>query len=374
MKRIIAVLLTLALAAGLAACGTENVVESLPTEPAVNAQAEKEAAEKAEKEALATEVAGLIDAIGSVSVDSEDAIAAARLAYDALPADTQSLVTNADALTAAEDALITAKAAALEEKIQAIGEVTLDKGALVDEAWNTYTESAADVQRQVKSFAALQEAKNLLSALRAAEVDTLIQAVGKVSLKKEEAILTAEKAYSSLSAEEAALVTGAQTLLDARIKLTELKKEAAFDKLKTKTDKTQDVTWYMSVEEPKLVTTRSYVLPYFGIQGDNAWLRIRYHYTSGDWVFVEKITVTADDKVFERGFDYFDVQRANQGGKVWEWADTALSDADMEMIKAMADSQMTVIRFSGDDYQDEVIMAETDKQAIKDVLAAFEYF
>ena len=78
--------------------------------------------------------------------------------------------------------------------------------------------------------------------------------------------------------------------------------------------------------------------------------------------------------MFERGFDYFDVQRANQGGKVWEWADTALSDADMEMIKAMADSQMTVIRFSGDDYQDEVIMAETDKQAIKDVLAAFEYF
>lgn len=98
MKRIIAVLLPLALAAGLAACGTENVVESLPTEPAVNAQAEKEAAEKAEKEALATEVAGLIDAIGSVSVDSEDAITAARLAYDALPADTQSLVTNADPL------------------------------------------------------------------------------------------------------------------------------------------------------------------------------------------------------------------------------------------------------------------------------------
>ena len=52
-----------------------------------------------------TNVVDLIDAIGEVTLDSEEAIHAARTAYDELNADDQARVTNFDVLTAAEEQL-----------------------------------------------------------------------------------------------------------------------------------------------------------------------------------------------------------------------------------------------------------------------------
>lgn len=371
MKKFIAICLILTALLGLAAC----TAEPAPTEPmpTVDAQAEKEAAERKAKEDAAYEVVRLINAIGSVTVNSADAIAAARTAYNGLTGDTQQLVTNADVLLAAEAQYTTAKAAQVDEMILAIGEVTLENGEAVNRAWEAYHSCHPDVQLAVKNTPILQDAKNTLSALKAGEVDQLIQAIGKVTLKKEAKILKAENAYAALSAEEAALVTGKQTLVDARAKLTELEKAALLKKLKTKTDKTQGITWYLSQEEPKYVTTRSYVLPYIGVQEGRAWLGLRCHYTGPDWVFFESVTVVADGQAFSCSFAYFDVQRDNQGGKVWEWVDVDMTDSELEMIRAIADSQVATVRFAGDLYEGEFTVKETDKQAIRDVLAAFEY-
>ncbi|MFR5865031.1 MAG: hypothetical protein ACLUFV_07590 [Acutalibacteraceae bacterium] len=58
----------------------------------------------------AAEVSAMIAAIGEVTLDSADAIRAARASYDALSASAKTLVANYGVLLAAEDAL-----AALEE-------------------------------------------------------------------------------------------------------------------------------------------------------------------------------------------------------------------------------------------------------------------
>lgn len=63
--------------------------------------AEKEAADKA----AAQPVVEMINAIGTVTLDSEEAIAAAREAYDALTDDQKQYVDNYDVLTAAEEEL-----------------------------------------------------------------------------------------------------------------------------------------------------------------------------------------------------------------------------------------------------------------------------
>lgn len=59
---------------------------------------------KADK-AAAEPVIGMIDAIGTVTLESTDSIKAARDAYEALTEDQKALVTNVDVLTAAEDRL-----------------------------------------------------------------------------------------------------------------------------------------------------------------------------------------------------------------------------------------------------------------------------
>ena len=69
----------------------------------LDAEAEAEAAAKAEADKKAADaVIALIDAIGTVSLESEDAIQAAREAYDALTEEQKALVTNYEVLVQAE--------------------------------------------------------------------------------------------------------------------------------------------------------------------------------------------------------------------------------------------------------------------------------
>lgn len=88
-----------------------------------------------------------IDAIGTVTLDSAEAIEAARTAFDALSAAEQGLVKNADVLTAAEaayKALVDAREAdkaaakAASERIDAIGTVTESSKPAIDSARNAY--------------------------------------------------------------------------------------------------------------------------------------------------------------------------------------------------------------------------------------------
>lgn len=75
------------------------------------------------EEVTAADVIKLIDAIGTVSKNSGNAIAAARTAYNKLPADQRKLVTNYDKLTAAEAAYAEILKALREDETQT-GDVT----------------------------------------------------------------------------------------------------------------------------------------------------------------------------------------------------------------------------------------------------------
>ena len=82
-----------------------------------------DAGKMGDEEVTAADVIKLIDAIGTVSKNSGNAIAAARTAYNKLPADQRKLVTNYDKLTAAEAAYAEILKALREDETQT-GDVT----------------------------------------------------------------------------------------------------------------------------------------------------------------------------------------------------------------------------------------------------------
>ena len=57
---------------------------------------------------------------------------------------------------------------------------------------------------------------------------------------------------------------------------------------------------------------------------------------------------------------------------IWEWVDVSATDADIEMLKAIASSKETIVRFKGDQYYYDLVVSQSDKNGIKDVLAAYE--
>ena len=177
----------------------------------------------------------LIDAIGEVTLDSGDAIDAARTAYDKLPEAKKALVDNYEKLTAAEEtytALVDAAAAkAVDDLIDAIGEVTADSGDAIKAARAAY-DALTDTQKElVKNYEELTAAEeaytNLVDAAAAKAVDDLIDAIGEVTADSGDAIKAARAAYDALTDTQKELVKNYEKLLAAEELYEELTASAA---------------------------------------------------------------------------------------------------------------------------------------------------
>ena len=142
-----------------------------------------------------------IDAIGEVTLASEEAITAARAAYEALTETQKEQVTNYNVLTAAEARLADLKAAkAVDDMIDAIGEVTLESEETITAARAAYGALTEARQAEVKSYDKLTAAEARLAVLKPAKpVEKLIDAIGEVTLGSESAIAAARTAYDNLT-------------------------------------------------------------------------------------------------------------------------------------------------------------------------------
>ena len=190
---------------------------------------------KAPDDPAVAAVKELIDAIGEVTLDSGDAIDAARTAYDKLPEAKKVLVDNYEKLTAAEEAytaLVDAAAAkAVDDLIDAIGEVTLESGDAIKAARAAY-DALTDTQKElVKNYEELTAAEeaytNLVDAAAAKAVDDLIDAIGEVTADSGDAIKAARAAYDALTDTQKELVKNYEKLLAAEELYEELMASAA---------------------------------------------------------------------------------------------------------------------------------------------------
>ena len=178
-------------------------------------------------------VEALIDAIGTVTLDSKSAIDEARAAYDKLTAEQQAKVSNYAALTAAETTyakLVQDKADqdaadAVIAKIDAIGTVTLKSKKAIDAARKAYDKLTAAQQARVSNYAALTAAESTYAKLVQDKADqdaadaaiAKINAIGVVSRAAKRRIDAARKAYDGLTDAQKALVPASvvKTLTDA---------------------------------------------------------------------------------------------------------------------------------------------------------------
>ena len=190
---------------------------------------------KAPDDPAVAAVKELIDAIGEVTLESGDAIDAARTAYDKLPEAKKVLVDNYEKLTAAEEAytaLVDAAAAkAVDDLIDAIGEVTLESGDAIKAARAAY-DALTDTQKElVKNYEKLTAAEEaytaLVDAAAAKAVDDLIDAIGEVTADSGDAIKAARAAYDALTDTQKELVKNYEKLLAAEELYEELTASAA---------------------------------------------------------------------------------------------------------------------------------------------------
>jgi hypothetical protein len=367
MKKIALLLLAVVLVVSLAACG------------------KSEAAQAADD---------MIAAIGTVTLESEGKIAAAEAVVAALSEKDKSQLENNALLIAARAELDTLKAkqeaekqAALEQQaaevdalISAIGTVTLESEEKITAARAAYDAADAQVQGYVKNLSTLQAAETALNDLKVQNVIAMIDAIGTVTTESGEAIDAAKAALAALSSENAAKVTNASVLDDAVAQLKTLKQQQAqalLAGMRVEEDYVRGIKFYYPMAFPYYTDywgadVRCFALPYLGMDKDGVWLRLVCDYTADDWIFFEKIIFAVDDKRYTETFNYFDVVRDNDYGDIWEYVDMDVYDSDIKMLWEIANSNTTVIRFEGDNYYDDFTVSAADKEAIRQMLTAYE--
>ncbi len=184
---------------------------------------------------IAEAIAAIDNIPDPVTVDSRYYIDLARAKYNVVPMGRQSEVTNRDVLFAAEntlaalqaeqDAVDAAAANNVESLIDAIGDVTLESREAIETAENAYDELTRVQKQQVENYETLVLARMAYDELEKdaiAETIALIEAIGEVTADSEAAIVAAEEAYNALTAEQQAQVTNAADLFAARAAYDEL--------------------------------------------------------------------------------------------------------------------------------------------------------
>lgn len=147
---------------------------------------------------------------------------------------------------------------------------------------------------------------------------------------------------------------------------------AKLAKLHTETDEITEVTWYRDKSSSEYVDENSFHI-YFGKKDDSGpSLRLRIQYEDDNWLFIEKYIIKTDDDTYTIYTNYGDVNRDNGGGRIWEWLDIPVSENQYEMLKSIATSEKAIIRHEGDQYYDDRTLSNKEKEAIKNVLEAYE--
>jgi len=167
-----------------------------------------------------------------VTLSDKTAIEEARAAYNALTEGRKKLVTKHDQLQAAEAAwadLLEAKA--VEDRIAAIGTVTLESKSAIDEARRAYNALSPAQAKLVSNYQTLVAAEKAYAVLKAdrddaeaaKKVDDLIAKIGDpVTLADKAKIEEARAAYNALTEGQKNLVTKLDQLKAAEAKLAEL--------------------------------------------------------------------------------------------------------------------------------------------------------
>lgn len=140
--------------------------------------------------------------------------------------------------------------------------------------------------------------------------------------------------------------------------------------LRKNTDEIKGVTWISHKSEPVL---DNFMSLYFGTKNGSASahpLRMKFNYYADSWLFVQGVTIKADDQVFN--LDKMDFERDNGSGSIWEWSDSKVED--MAMLNKIIAAKKVVIRYDGRQYYHDFVLPEAQKNAMKEILLAWNRY
>lgn len=180
----------------------------------------------------AEETIKLIDKIGTVTLNNQEVITNAKDSYDKLSDRQKELVGNAEKLLSSVEELTNLKIKDVDDKISAIGKVTLESEDKIKKARDAYKGLTDSEKNEVTDYEVLVKAENDYEEMVINNCIELIDNIGKVTLKSKKQIDKAQNQYDSLTNDAKFKVTNYNKLKQA-VEKYEVLEQAEIDKKKT---------------------------------------------------------------------------------------------------------------------------------------------
>ncbi len=178
----------------------------------------------------------------------------------------------------------------VEQKISNIGTVTLEKQTAIEEAEAAFNALSTDEQAKVSNYETLQAARAVLDELLAvSNVEQQINSIETVTLEKQTAIEEAEAAFNALSADEQAKVSNYETLQAARTTLDKLI-EADKEEKEKRARELKDQQDAVSLAEKIITVMGTTFKSPMNLTVENIWYRHTKFDTVESWDFTFQIS------------------------------------------------------------------------------------
>lgn len=270
---------------------------------------------------------------------------------------------------------------AFENLVEEIGIVSLNSETAILAAEGAYRELSEKEQKSTtECYDYLKEKRSEYDKLLAAEVSTMIDSLGTVTLDSESSIKNARSLYNKLSNNSKMLVTNYSTLVDAEEMyetLLEKEKQKYIEQLKTnfiiKEDKFYNNKTYDHKKQPKGTCIYPCI---YEKSASLHQISIKYIFSGYTPLYLSYVTIYIDGETqsifpkesfhivndFDAGHEYFFVSLSfNQ----------ELHTEEIELLKAVGESKEAIIRYHGWRVYYDHEITDVEKQIIRDVLALY---
>ena len=198
-------------------------------------------------EHAAARIDSLIDAIGEVTLESRDAVAAARAALESADGEVLAAVRSQETFEQAEEELrrleVQQAAEEFDASVGALGEITPESRGAVEEARAAYKELDEEVKALVGTLSVLEAAEDRLVYLdnlaKAQEMDAAVAGLGEITLESEDSVKEIRKQLDALPDEVRELTKSSKALSEAEATIQTLKDKTAAAEVKRLSDEKQ---------------------------------------------------------------------------------------------------------------------------------------
>ena len=137
-------------------------------------------------------------------------------------------------------------------------------------------------------------------------------------------------------------------------------------------DELRSLTFYKDASSVES-NNKNTLYAYIGVaDSGKIWLRLKIQYSGEDWIYAERYTINTDTNSYVIVPEPYDMVRHHDATGIWELCDMDVTEAQLEMLYDIMNSNQTVVIYEGKADTVEYKVTAKEKFALQNIILAYD--